>query len=235
MITDSHQSWVLHKRPSGDTSAQVTFFTREKGVVSALCKGGRTPKKQALLQAFTPLLISFDVRRDWCYVREMDVISPSLVLEGDLLLAGLYVNEILYHGLRQMDSIHLLYDAYVQTLYELTQVKQRLNIEAVLRRFEWQFLSSCGYEFSLTHDAHTLLPIISTNHYHFIAGEGFSLASKGIPGDCIIAMANDNLAEPLVLKAAKWIMRRAIDNALDGKRIKAREFYQFNQINPKVC
>ena len=38
-------------------------------------------------------------------------------------------------------------------------------------------------------------------------------------------MSKDNLEDPAVLKAAKWIMRRAIDHAVDGKRIRARELY----------
>ena len=225
MITDGLQGWVLHKRWSGDTSAQVVFFTREKGVVSAFSQGGRTQKKQSLLQAFTPLLLSFDTRRDWHYVRQLDVMAASLVLANDSLFAGLYVNEIIYHGLHQLDPCPSLYDAYVQTLQALTKASQRLDIEAALRRFEWQFLSSCGYEFSLTHEAHTQRPVEPSNHYHFIAGEGVVLATTGISGECILAMANDKLDDPAVLKAAKWIMRRAIDHALDGKRIKVRELY----------
>ena len=226
MITEGQQAWVLYKRPSGDTSAQVTFFLREKGVVSALCKGGRTPKKQSLLQAFTPLWLTFDVRRDWHYVRDLDVMAQSLQLTGDSLFAGLYVNEILYHGLHQLDPCPALYDAYVQTMQIFLKNPERLEIEAALRRFEWQFLSTCGYECSLTHEAHTSMPIMPDHYYNFIAGEGCVLARKGISGDCILAMAEDKLDDPTVLKAAKWMMRRAIDHALDGKRIKARELYQ---------
>ncbi len=219
------QVYVLHKRWSGDTSAQVTFFTHEKGVVSAQFRGGRTPKKQSLLQAFTPLWLALDVQRDWHYVRQLDVTAPSLVLAGDSLFAGLYVNEILYHGLCQLDPCPALYDAYEQTITALVHARHRLEVEAVLRRFEWQFLIFSGYQFSLTHDALTLMPIIPTHYYNFIAGLGVVLAEHGILGTCILAMSEDNLGDPSVLKAAKWIMRLAIDHALDGKRICARELY----------
>ena len=192
MITDGLQSWVLHKRWSGDTSAQVTFFTREQGVISALSKGGRTPQKQSLLHEFTPGWLSVDTRRDWHYVRQLDVLAPSLVLAGDSLFAGLYVNEIIYHGLRQLDPCPLLFDAYVQTLQLLTQTSHRMDIEAVLRRFEWQFLSSCGYAFSLTQEAFTQQVVLPDNNYDFIAGEGVIKACKGIPGRSLLAMANDD-------------------------------------------
>lgn len=225
MITEGQQGWVLHKRWSGDTSAQVTFFTREKGVLCALSKGARAPKKQSLLQSFTPLWLSVDTRHDWHYVHQFDPVGASLVLMGDSLFAGLYVNELIYHGMQPLDPCASLYDAYVETLQALTNVITRLDIEKILRRFEWHFLSTCGYELSFTHEALTEKPVEIHSHYNFIPGEGFVLTSKGIPGECIIAMANDELDDPLVLKAAKWIMRRAIDHALGGKRIKARELY----------
>jgi len=225
MITDGLQGWVLHKRWSGDTSAQVTLFTREQGLINAQFKGGRTPKKQSLLQPFTPLWLSIDTRHDWHYIRQLDVISPSLVLTGDSLFSGLYVNELIYHGLYPLDPSPSLYDAYMQTLHALTQVVLRLDIEKILRRFEWQFLLSCGYVFSLTHEALIQRPVLHDCFYNFIAGEGFVLATQGISGQSIIALANDELDDLIVLKAAKWIMRRAIDHALNGKPIKARAFY----------
>ncbi len=225
MITDGLQGFVLHKRWSGDTSARVTFFTREKGLFNALSKGGRAPKKQSLLQPFTPLWLSIDTRGEWHYLRQLDVISPSLVLTGDALFSGLYLNELIYHGLYQHDPSPSLYDAYTQTMQALTQAVSRQDIEKILRRFEWYFLSSAGYEFSLTHEAATHQPILKDCFYDFIAGEGMVLATKGLSGQSILALANNELDDPMVLKAAKWIMRRAIDHALGGKRIKARELY----------
>ncbi len=225
MISSGFDAWLLHKHWSGETSARVTFFTREHGVIVALCKGGRAPKKQSTLQPFTPLWLACDVRNDWHYVRQLDITAPSLILNRDALFAGLYINELLYHGIRQLDACPNLYDAYQQTLNALTILTDRLAIEVILRRFEWQFLNSLGYQMSLTHDALTADPIDASKQYTFIAGEGVSLAPKGISGAYILAIAEDNLGDVNVLKAAKWIMRRAIDHALDGKRIMARELY----------
>ena len=84
MTTKTLQAWVLHKQWSGDTSARVSFFTRELGVIQCLCKGGRTPKKQALLQAFTPLWLSVDERYDRYYTQAIESISPILHLRGIL-------------------------------------------------------------------------------------------------------------------------------------------------------
>jgi DNA repair protein RecO (recombination protein O) len=215
----------LHKRWSGDTSAHVTFFTREKGVVTALCKGARTPNKQSLLQAFTPLWVHLDALRDWFYVQKIEVSSASIPLIGQNLFAGLYVNELLYLALRPQDANGALYDAYKNSLHALSAITGQLAIEMVLRRFEWALLEACGYSISLTHDMTSTAPIVAERYYTLIINTGFVLAEQGISGAHIIALAEGRLDDPAVLKSAKWIMRRVIDHALGGQPIKSRELY----------
>lgn len=226
MITEGLDAWVLHKRESGETSVHVTFFTREKGVVRASYKGGRTPKKQSALQVFTPLWVTLDARRDWHYVRQLEALTPSLIFRGDGLFAGLYVNELLYHALSPLDPTPDFYDAYVHTLHALTCATERMAIEVVLRRFEWRLLTVCGYQMSLTHDAESGLLIQAHDHYAFIVGVGFVKACDGVQGAHILAWASDVLDDIAVLKTVKSIMRRAIDHALDGKPIQARKLYR---------
>lgn len=225
MITNSLQAWVIHKRDSGNTSANVTFFTREKGVVTALCKGGRTPKKLSLLQPFTPLYLTLDARHDWHYVRQLESTSPSLMLLGSNLFAGLYVNELISHSLHELDFCPEFYDVYVHTLNALTCATERSGMEAALRRFELQLLSFCGYQIPLEFEVQSGRAISGNEYYIFIPGEGFKLASTGIPGSCIIALAKDDFENMQTLKAAKMIMRRAVDHALDGKQIKTRALF----------
>lgn len=234
MITDSLQAWVIHKRDSGNTSANVTFFTREKGLVTALCKGGRTPKKLSLLQPFTPLYLTLDARYDWHYVGQLESASFSLVLVGSNLFAGLYVNELIVHSLHELDVCPEFYDVYVHTLQALTNVTERKGLETVLRRFELQLLNFCGYQIPFECEIQTNLPILSDKHYSFIPGEGFRLSPTGILGSCIIAVADDNFEDALTLKAAKMIMRCALDHALDGKQIKTRSLFN-NLNNTRAC
>jgi len=222
----STNAWVLHKKWSGDTSAQVTFLTRDKGVVRALCKGGRTQKKQALLQAFTPLWIMLNERSEWYYVQQIELLSPSLLLEEQYLFAGLYVNELLYHGLECLDAQPALYDAYETTLLALCEAEDKAQLEMILRRFERIVLLSMGYGVLLTHEVNTGLPVDPVLQYAYIAGEGVvQVNERGILGRHVLAFAGDNLIEPDVLKAAKHIMRLAIDHALNGKEIKARRLF----------
>ena len=225
MTIDVMEAWVLHKRSSGETSAYVTFFTREKGAVRCLYKGARTPKKQALLQAFSPLWLAITSRNDVHFVRHVEAVSPSLTLARDNLFAGLYVNELLYHALKEQDAYSELYDTYTQTLHALMTALDRFAVEMILRRFEWALLCACGYSMSLTHEIEDARPIAAENRYQFIVGEGFIRDERGLPGTDILALAQGCLDNRSVLKTAKSIMRLAIDHLLDGRPIKARELY----------
>lgn len=225
MTTKSLQAWVIHKQWSGDTSARVSFFTRESGLIQCLCKGGRTPKKQSLLQAFTPLWIEIDERYDRYYTRSIESISPMLQLEGNSLFSGLYINELLYYALSPVYPDEALFNAYLMTLNGLALVSHRLEVESLLRRFEWALLKTCGYSFSWTQEARTDALIDADRYFQFVAGEGFVSASKGIPGKHLLALAEDNLNDEALLKSAKQIMRSAIDHLLGGREIKARSLY----------
>lgn len=230
MISDALQAWVIHKYWCGDTSANVVFFTREQGLVTCLYKGGRSAKKQALLQAFSPLWLLIDVRGDRHFVRQLELVAPPLNLPGTILFAGLYVNELLHHALRPRDAHEHLYAAYIHTLETLMKAGDRFAIEAVLRRFEWVLLTTCGYQISLTHEARTFMPIEACLYYQLLPGEGFVLAHTGFTGAHLIKIASDKLDDREVLKTAKSIMRQAIDHALDGREIKARALYHQSTI-----
>ncbi len=239
MTEISVDGWIIHKQWSGDTSARVTFFTREHGLIIALFKGGRVPKKQAILQAFTPIWVYLRERLGWYYVQKVEPLSCSPSLARPQLFAGLYINELLYHLLKPLDAHPELYDAYETTVCSigLLDNAERLNLnyqqtfshgglEVLLRRFEWTLLSTIGHGYSLTHDARTRLPIEVGSSYQFVPGEGLIADVSGVLGSHLLAIAQDQLNTHEVLQVAKKMMRAAVDHALEGKELKARRLYQ---------
>ena len=225
MIIDALNAWVLYRRWSGDTSAQVTFFTREQGIIQGLYKGGRTPKKQASLQAFIPLWLVINTRNDWHYVRQLEAQACPLPLAGKNLFAAIYLNELLYHALHPSDPHPELYDAYVQALNDLTLSIDRITTEKILRCFEMDWLTTCGYQILFSHESNGM-PILKHNKYRYVPGEGFFVnGDKGILGSHLLTLAEGDLREEEILKTAKYIMRLAVHYALEGKPIKARELY----------
>jgi DNA repair protein RecO (recombination protein O) len=226
---DVMHAYVLHKKPSGDTSSYVTFFTSRKGIISSLCRGGRTAKKQSLLQQFNPLWVAFDERHERYYASKIELRLPSLQLFGKNLIASLYVNELLYYLLKPLDDHPYLYDLYEKTINLLQNATDNIAIEIILRRFEMALLSSTGYGLSLTSDVTTQLPIDELSQYSYIPGLGVSKVEKGIPGIHLYALEEDNLDDLAVLKIAKIIMRKAIDHALGGRKIQSRDLnYSYN-------
>lgn len=225
MTTETLEAWVLHKSPSGDSSARVSFFTREKGILNCLYKGGRTPKKQALLQPFIPLWLAADLRKDYYFVRQLEIQKEPIELKANSLFAGLYVNELIFYALRSMDAYPELFAIYQETIQGLALLNDKLALEVVLRRFEWALLLACGYSLSFNYDAHSLEPIRVNQAYQLLPGEGFVSASAGIPGEHILALAEGQLDELGLLKTAKFIMRQAIDHLLGGRELKSRSLY----------
>lgn len=218
--------WLLFKRPSGDSSVQATFWTREQGIIQCLCKGWRTGKKKSVLQAFVPLWLSVSERKGWWYVRHIEIAGPMLELKGQALFSAFYLNELLYHALKPLDADTKLYEAYQQTLMSLMAIHDKMALEALLRRFEWGLLSACGYAVSFAEEAGTLTPIKPQAFYQYVVGEGFYPAADGICGSHLLALADNNLECADTLKAAKYIMRKAISHLLDGREIKSRALFQ---------
>lgn len=226
MIIDASLGFVLHKRAQGDTSVDVSFFTREQGLIRARATGGRTPKRQSILQPFTPLWLVFDEKKYGSYVRHMEVSSPTFVLPGQKVFAGLYVNELLYHVLHVNQEEPILFSIYEETIRHLAEANSVQRLECILRKFEWVLLETSGFQVSFIYEQDGFSPIVAGQQYRFIPASGFVVAADGLRGEHILAIAHQQLETIDVLKSAKLIMRRAIDHLLNGAPIRSRELYR---------
>ena len=186
-----------------------------------LYKSGMLPKKKALLQYFQPLWFSHEERYSRYYLRELEHVALPYNIQNISLSAAWYVNELIYITQYPGQSEPNLFDAYEVVLCAMSNVSDLKSLERALRRFERELLQSLGQDILLTHTSNDQ-PIQSSNQYIFVPGDGFILTEKGISGAYILAFANNQLEDPLVLSAVKQIMRRAIDYVLDGKVLKTR-------------
>jgi DNA repair protein RecO (recombination protein O) len=225
MTSKSLQAWFIHKQWSGDTSARIYFFTSELGLVHGLYRGGRTPKKQALLQPFTPLWISLEERHSHYYVQAVEQDAPMVPLAGTSLFSALYINELIHYILKPLASEPELFQAYSFVVHHLSLTAEKMSIEALLRRFEWSLLQVSGHHFTFSHEAETGYLVNKEKHYQFIGGQGMVATANGIPGEHLLALAADDLTKVEYLKSAKIIMRQAIDHLLGGREIKSRSLY----------
>lgn len=215
------EGWFLHKIPYGETSFKLTLFTKEQGMLGLWHKGGRLPKKQALLRPFMPLWLSVDLRREQHYLRQLEGLSPPLDLKQRSLFSACYINELLYYMLKPGEAFREVYEAYEYTLQGLcTTTLAPLSLEALLRRFEWVLLRSCGYGLALVEGG-------DEESYHYVKGQGFVATREGgFSKEVAMAICSGQFVDFTALKSAKIIMRQAIDHMLDGRQLHSRGYFR---------
>lgn len=226
MAVEPTAAYVLHSRPYRDTSLLVDFFTLEQGKVSAVAKGARRPnsKLRSSIQPFVPLQITWGGRQELKSLINAEPVAPTMLLQGNALLCGLYVNELLDRLMLPFDPHPQLYVYYQYVLNELLSGE---DIEGGLRTFEHRLLAELG-----------LMPDLSDKKtdqiYRYEADAGFiPVVNVSEPqkhscfyGSQLMAIAEDDYNEIQNKRAAKRLMRQLIDKALNYKPLRSRDLFQ---------
>ncbi len=100
--------------------------------------------------------------------------------------------------------------------------------EAALRIFEKRLLAGLGYGLLLDTDADSGAPIAAEQVYRYVLEQGpCSLARPTggilISGKSLLALRQENLADPGVLREAKRLTRAALGVYLQGQPLRTRE------------
>src|SRR5690606_24194957 len=140
-------AYILHSRPYKETSALVDFFTAE-GRVRAVLRAARG-RVGSLARPFLPLDLELRGRSELRSVQRLESAGIPLLLSGQALYSGLYLNELLMRLLAPEDAQPALFDTYAQSLAALAAGRP---LEPVLRAFEWRLLDELGYGFALDSD-----------------------------------------------------------------------------------
>src|SRR3990167_6692688 len=137
-------AYVLHRRLYRETSLLVELFTPAYGRLTAIAKGVRKARsgQQALLQPFTPLLVSWVGQQELVLLSQVEANGEFKYLQGQCLFAGFYLNELLMYLLQKWDAHAQLYTIYEQTIQAL---RTRAFEQGILRSFEKRLLEILGY------------------------------------------------------------------------------------------
>ncbi len=223
---DGQAAYVLHARPYRDTSLLLDCFTLEHGKVSLVARGARRPgsRSRSSTQAFVPLQLSWSGRSELKTLGQAEAAAPPVFLQGRTLLCGLYLNELLQRLLQPLDPHPRLYVYYQYALNELLSGQ---DIEGALRTFERHLLSEVGYALELRDlDAQAVYFLRPEGGLQSVTRMNDADRPRCFGGQQLLAIGEDDYSEPHTRRAAKRLMRLALDQMLGGKVLRSRELFQ---------
>ena len=232
MRVELNPCYILHNRNYRETSLLLDVFSRRHGRISLVAKGARKQKndRRALLQPGRKINIAWTMRRELGTLTRAEPCDGSNPQGGGGLLTIFYINELLVRLLHRHEPHAELFDSYAETLEKLTDTATE---QVTLRIFEKRLLEALGYGLALASDTEGNA-VRPDEDYNYLPERGPEPgASPGpgglaISGRTLLALAEENLGDELVLAEAKQLMRKALGNLLGDKPLVSRELYQFS-------
>lgn len=190
-------AFVLHRHDWSESSLILDVFSRQHGRVALVAKGAKRPTSQfrAVLLPLQPLRLAWGGDAEVRTLKSAVWQGGQLMPQGDALLAGYYLNELLLKMLARDDAHPLLFDHYAQAISALAHGAPQA---AVLRAFELLLLRESGHLPALDHDGASLTPL----------DDGLSYTLKPEQG-----LMPPSYEQQTVCTAVFW---RALQQALDG-------------------
>ncbi len=235
-MSEQQPAYVLHSRPWRETSVIADLFTLNQGRVAVIVHGarkpqGKQPAKRALVQPFTPLMVSFTGRGELRTSQQFEGAGAPLNILGNSLYSGVYINELLLKLLALDDPYPNLF-AYYQVL--LNQLTHNAVLEQCLRPFEVQLMDELGYHMVLDRDYITDEPVLASASYqlHPLLGVclkpmqvSASVTQATISGKALLQLAAGDYTDSECLKVAKYMARVNLDQLLGGKPLQSRNLF----------
>ncbi len=228
-------AYLLHARPYRNTSLLVDFFTLKHGRVNGVLRGARGDnsksqnKLRGIVQPFIPLEISWTGKSELVAIRHVEPANSYHSLNGNAILYGFYINELMARLVHMHDAHEDLYFAYEKLLNNLSESSFH---EAQLRIFEKRLLLNLGYALPLTHECNSEVEVVAESWYHFTPDQGpqrvdsqTTVSDLAISGASLLALDREELTEIQALRDAKRLMRQALGRLLGNKPLKSRELF----------
>lgn len=221
--------YVLHSYPFKETSLIVELFSRQFGRIAVVAKGARRPRSalRGMLQSFQSLLATWSGKQELKTLHSLEWHAGLLVLPGQSLMCGFYVNELLMRLLPREDAHQALFDDYARTLKLLASQPQDNAI--ILRRFELYLLQQLGYAVPLLANVQDE-PVQAGKQYYYLPEVGpVSTLHAGqengvqLSAETLLAMAQDDYSQVQTQQQSKQLMRLLINHYLGDQVLHTRQ------------
>ncbi len=232
---DNQAVYVLHTYPFKETSLVVELFTHGFGRVATTAKGARRPRSamRGMLQSFQPLIATWSGKLELKTLHSLEWGSGLLLLKGEALMCGFYLNELLLRLLPREDAHGTLFEYYSLTL-KMLAISQ--DLATTLRRFELKLLQELGYAIPLQNDVNDI-PILAEPTYRYEAEYGAvslnsainraaindAISGIQLAGKTLIDMANDDYTHAQTQQQSKLLMRYLLAHYLGDKPLHTRQ------------
>lgn len=221
-------AYILHSRDYRDSSLIIDVLTHESGRFSLVARGARSEKSKirGRLQPFTPLLIASVGRGELKTATKIDFGPSAFRIQGQNLMLGLYVNELLYRLLGRFDPVPEIYEAYENLLQNLQQSVPGIT---AIRGFEISLLAELGYGISFEFDAGNGEAVNPDGCYRYIVQEGFRATSTAddetFSGTDLMSIAAGKF-EQVDDNKLKKVTRSSLAVLLGDKPLKSRSLFR---------
>jgi len=226
---DNQPVYVLHSYPFKETSLVVELFTRDFGRVAAVAKGARRPRSamRGMLQSFQPLLGAWSGKLELKTLHSLEWYVGLLMLQGEALMCGFYMNELLLRLLAREDAHEMLFDDYGLTLKALAAAPS--DSANILRRFELRLLQQLGYAVPLTHNIKDEA-VLAEAQYFYVPEMGpvslqhdYQENGVQLSGKTLLDMDKDDYTDVQTQQQSKQLMRLLIAHYLGDKPLHTRQ------------
>lgn len=201
---------ILQLKDFSESSARISFFTREEGRLNGILKGYKSRRRQYSLAPFQRGLLSVSGSSSLATVTAFEA-EHSYALTGNKLAAGFYLYELLQRGLVEHQAEAGIFDAVCTTL---DAVHAGSHLAMVLRTFELYFLEQLGFGLDFFSDASSGVSLLDDRYYLLVPEVGFEAADQSVDqafmGGTIRRIGQRDFASPEVLRAALMVTRVAL-------------------------
>jgi DNA repair protein RecO (recombination protein O) len=227
---ESREAYVLHSYPYRETSLLLEVFARTFGRVSMVARSARSPRSalRGVLLAFQPLALSWFGKGEVRTLARAEWIGGMPRLQGEALMCGFYLNELLLRLLPREDPHDALFSRYGGALQQLAC---RDDSAPVLRSFERALLKELGYAMALERDSANGSAIDPAKTYRYDPERGpieagDPASESVVSGRTLLDMARDDYSDPLTQQQAKALMRTLLNHRLEYQPLRSRRVFR---------
>ena len=227
---ESREAFILHSYPYRETSLLLEVFARAFGRVSMVARAARSPRSalRGVLLAFQPLTLSWFGKGEVLTLARAEWVGGTPRLQGEALMCGFYLNELLLRLLPREDPHDALLARYRDALQQLAS---RDDSAPVLRSFERALLKELGYAMALERDSASGSAIDPAKTYRYDPERGpieagDPASESVVSGRTLLDMARDDYTDPLTQQQAKALMRTLLNHRLEYQPLKSRRVFR---------